>query len=674
MARAIVAIVHEDAEAAGKALASAGEHPLAELVRRKIDEMRLGEVEAAAAAAWRGIERRAAKRKPSAKEAKAILAAIDAFEKDYGKTRFARSVAGKLAEIKTRLSGLAVVAIWRSYDVTTSDGHPQGVVTGKPKALQARLEFYESIRDGGVEQGPLFRAFHPGRHRDPACLVDGYWSHRLGAIPYVGKSTVGRGKGVGETGAPEPLGVRDIQVHPPWNRHTVVTAFVAPADGSYTVSGLAVRRILPGPPGRGTVRYKVFDAAKLPVAELVASRDRWTTDAGVYRLGHMAAGDRIYFALDPDGPNHSDVTQIVWTVALTKSAGARASRTAGKAAGILTTKGPGWIEVKFDGERVARRYVPLDDPRGRPDQTMIAKIRKLIPSNLVNLVWKLVGGRRRIVAVETVVPAEMSGTVTGTITAKGGAWIDVKPLAPGGVPTERYMARWMGGMPAAGGGPERPIVAAIARLAVGSRVKLDWMYDVRKRIVKLGAALAAGAGPAIAPGVKFRDTFEVGTSGWFVPRFSPAIVGKVKTVRKTGDPRGGKALALSATFDAGKISVIMRNARDINRLTLSVRTMMQPTDLIIAVNEADGSSYNTTHHLEPVDGWKQLDVDLALFKLGDDSKDENGALDFDQIRQLAIFDPGGVLGQQGDKVILIDDVVGEYRPSAKPAPAGGETF
>ena len=160
----------------------------------------------------------------------------------------------------------------------------------------------------------------------------------------------------------------------------------------------------------------------------------------------------------------------------------------------------------------------------------------------------------------------------------------------------------------------------------------------------------------------------------FSGRFSPAIVGKVKTVRKTGDPRGGKALALSSTFDAGKMSVVMRNARDINRLTLSIRAMMRPADILIVVNEEDGSSYNSVHHLEPRDGWKKLDLDLALFNLGGDSWDENGTLDPHQIRNVAILDPGGVVGQRGDNVILIDDVVGEYRPSAKPPPSRGETF
>ena len=192
--------------------------------------------------------------------------------------------------------------------------------------------------------------------------------------------------------------------------------------------------------------------------------------------------------------------------------------------------------------------------------------------------------------------------------------------------------------------------------------------------MKIEPAGAAAAGPAIAPGVKFRDTFERGTSGWLVARFSPAIVGGLKTVRKTGDPRGGRALALSYTLEAGKMPVATRTARDINRLTLSIRAMMRPADVIVVVNEEDGSSYNSAHHLEPRDGRKQLDLDLALFKLGGDSTDENGALDFDQIRNVAILDAGGVLGRRGDNVILIDDVVGEYRARVKPPPSGGEVF
>ena len=41
------------------------------------------------------------------------------------------------------------------------------------------------------------------------------------------------------------------------------------------------------------------------------------------------------------------------------------------------------------------------------------------------------------------------------------------------------------------------------------------------------------------------------------------------------------------------------------------------------MNEKDESRYQSWQHLEPADGWKWLDLDLATFTLADDSKDEN---------------------------------------------------
>jgi hypothetical protein len=47
------------------------------------------------------------------------------------------------------------------------------------------------------------------------------------------------------------------------------------------------------------------------------------------------------------------------------------------------------------------------------------------------------------------------------------------------------------------------------------------------------AAPSRRAAARIAPGVKFRDTFEQGTDGWFIVRFAPEIIGKIaRTTQK----------------------------------------------------------------------------------------------------------------------------------------------
>lgn len=75
------------------------------------------------------------------------------------------------------------------------------------------------------------------------------------------------------------------------------------------------------------------------------------------------------------------------------------------------------------------------------------------------------------------------GTVTGLVTAKGPNWIEVK--ADGEEKGRRYVPHWRGGAPADGGGPDKDMVAKIKATPLKSRVKLDWEFEERPRVVKI---------------------------------------------------------------------------------------------------------------------------------------------------------------------------------------------
>ena len=80
-------------------------------------------------------------------------------------------------------------------------------------------------------------------------------------------------------------------------------------------------------------------------------------------------------------------------------------------------------------------------------------------------------------------PEKKSGAVVGVLTGKGEAWIEVK--ADGEQKARRYTANWVGGAPRDGGGPDKEIVKVIKGLKIGSRVRLEWKFDERPRIVKV---------------------------------------------------------------------------------------------------------------------------------------------------------------------------------------------
>jgi len=81
-----------------------------------------------------------------------------------------------------------------------------------------------------------------------------------------------------------------------------------------------------------------------------------------------------------------------------------------------------------------------------------------------------------------------SGTVVGALTAKGDvskgqAWIEVK--ADGEEKARKYVPHWVGGAPKDGGGPDKKVMAKIKTLEVGSRVRLEWEFEERPRVVKV---------------------------------------------------------------------------------------------------------------------------------------------------------------------------------------------
>lgn len=75
------------------------------------------------------------------------------------------------------------------------------------------------------------------------------------------------------------------------------------------------------------------------------------------------------------------------------------------------------------------------------------------------------------------------GTVTGIVSATGDGWIEVK--ADGEEKARRYVPHWKGGLPKDGGGLDKEMVAKIKEIAVDSRVRLEWEFEERARVVKV---------------------------------------------------------------------------------------------------------------------------------------------------------------------------------------------
>ena len=92
---------------------------------------------------------------------------------------------------------------------------------------------------------------------------------------------------------------------------------------------------------------------------------------------------------------------------------------------------------------------------------------------------------------------------------------------------------------------------------------------------------------------------------------------------------------------------------------------------MVGVSEGHKADYNTTVNVAVDDGWVEVNLDLADFELGDDGRDPNGKLDYEQVKGMMIADIGAFFEQTGENVLLIDDVEGGTRPlDGKPRKRG----
>ena len=210
----------------------------------------------------------------------------------------------------------SVPVVWNSWEVATQGGGPRRASSRRSGAgTVAAVEFYESTNNGGVAKGGLFGSFVAGPHPDVFNALNLFLAAEHNQYSYTGKSTISRGSGPGESNTPSPTGVLDLQLHPPANDHSVVAAFSVPLNGTYVISGIAVRRVSSL---FNHARLRVFNAQQTQLVVLNATKDRdWVQSSPSHTLTSLTAGQFIYFAVDRNGSNSNDATEVSWTITWT---------------------------------------------------------------------------------------------------------------------------------------------------------------------------------------------------------------------------------------------------------------------------------------------------------------------------------------------------------------------
>ena len=185
--------------------------------------------------------------------------------------------------------------------------------------------------------------------------------------------------------------------------------------------------------------------------------------------------------------------------------------------------------------------------------------------------------------------------------------------------------------------------------------------------------LSAGLAPCQEDNVIQQWTFEQDTGGW-VTLDPLGTLTRVTTDAHAGEgalaftfpQRAPEANAPEGQMPGILAAPVTADASALQSVSLAVRTSSS-TPLVVSLNEEDKSSYLAAVW-SPAGEWHQVELALPDFHLSNDSSDENGRLDTEQINVIAIADAGmlvRMLAQQGmpftapppaDMTILLDDL------------------
>lgn len=180
----------------------------------------------------------------------------------------------------------------------------------------------------------------------------------------------------------------------------------------------------------------------------------------------------------------------------------------GTVIGTVSRKEARWVEITSLSGKTAR-YIPewvggMPADGGGPDRRVLEQIARVRVGEQVRAEW-YVDNHLRLLGIHRIgppakdeppekgagakaerlheLPAGTKGTTVGVLAAKERNVIFVRP--EGAAEPERFMPRWIGGMPRDGGGLDKVMLGKFEELKVGDRLRVEWVYDERRRAVQI---------------------------------------------------------------------------------------------------------------------------------------------------------------------------------------------
>lgn len=211
------------------------------------------------------------------------------------------------------LKNHAVLATAGTWNIVHSSTGSKGTLAFGSHT--ADVEYFVSSGLDSIAVNYAFDTYHIGAHPDAFNSLIGYWDSLADDnYPYVAKSSEARGNGAGETNVPAPAGtgVFDLQMHPPDTDDLTVAAFVVPAAGDYTVSGIGIRIVSPSSEGTSLHVFGPDGVRRRVLSSTMGNQTAWNLGENVTFTG-LQTGDKIYLGIDSEGNFAYDATEITAT-------------------------------------------------------------------------------------------------------------------------------------------------------------------------------------------------------------------------------------------------------------------------------------------------------------------------------------------------------------------------
>lgn len=158
------------------------------------------------------------------------------------------------------------------------------------------------------------------------------------------------------------------------------------------------------------------------------------------------------------------------------------------------------------------------------------------------------------------------------------------------------------------------------------------------------------------------EAVVIDTCDWPTFKWLPLGGKEIRLSYDTQNAAAGGCYRIDYSVPAGTLFGLLRPIKvgslaGTRRLELSIKSSVD-VSLLLTLEESDKSRYNLQVPVGGGQPWQRLMINYTQLQLGDDSEDENGQLDPDQIKSLALVDLNALTtGQDHQNTLWLDDVI-----------------